>query len=167
MANKTLLLNNLEINQKINRLAAQIYEDNYLEKEILVVGLANKGYLFAQLLTKKLAEISPIKITLAKLVLNNDDLVNKDPIIDIPTTSFNDKTVILVDDVLNSGKTLIYGVKYLLNFPLQKMSTAVLVDRKNKKYPIGTHYVGLALSTTLQDHISVEFNEKEITAYLN
>lgn len=168
MPNKTLLLNNLEINQKIDRLAYQIYEDNYLEKEILIVGLANKGYLFAERLTEKLIEISPIKITLAKLALNNNDLANETPEMDIPTTYFSDETVIiLVDDVLNSGKTLIYGVKYLLNFPLRKMSTAVLVDRKNKRYPIGTHYVGLALSTTLQDHISVEFDKNEITAYLN
>lgn len=165
MPNKTLLLNDLQIRQKIDRLSYQIYEDNYLEKEILIVGIANKGYLFAEKLTEKLAEITSIKITLAKLTLNKDDLSTQ-PIIDIPTELFNEKVVILVDDVLNSGKTLIYGVKYLLSFPLKKMSTTVLVDRKNKKYPIGTHYVGLALSTTLQDHISVEFKENKITAYL-
>ena len=77
-----------------------------------------------------------------------------------------DKVVILVDDVLNSGKTLIYGVKYLLDFPIKKMSTVVLVDRNHKRYPIGTHYVGLSLSTTLQNHISVEFKANKIAAYL-
>ena len=73
----------------------------------------------------------------------------------------------MVDDVLNTGKALIYGVKFLLDFPIKKMSTVVLVDRNHKKYPIGTHYVGLALSTTIQNHISLEFKGNEIKAYLS
>ena len=102
-----------------------------------------------------------------KLTLDNSDLINKKPQIDVSEEIFNDKVAILTDDVLNSGKTLIYGVKYLLNFPFKRISTAVLVDRNNKRYPIGTHYVGLALSTTLQNHISVEFNKDKITAYVS
>ncbi len=167
MPAKTLLLNNNQIEKKINRLAYQIYENNYLEDELLIIGLAKKGYLFAEKLSQKLTEISTIKITLIKLTLNSSDFINKKPKIDIAEDIFDDKVAILVDDVLNSGKTLIYGVKYLLNFPFKRISTAVLVDRNNKRYPIGTHYVGLALSTTLQSHISVAFNKNNIAAYLS
>ena len=164
---KTLILNNDEIYQKINRIAFQIFEDNYTEDEIVVVGIAKNGYLFAEKLAKKLSEISNIKITLAKLTINKENPTNSDSKMDIDPTKLNDKVVILVDDVLNTGKALIYGVKYLLDFPIKKMSTAVLVDRNHKKYPIGTHYVGLPLSTTIQSHISVEFKGDKITAFLS
>ncbi|MCB9334711.1 MAG: phosphoribosyltransferase [Flavobacteriales bacterium] len=166
---KTLILNNEEISQKIDRMAYQILEDNYLEKEIVVVGMANNGYLFAEKIVKKLKKISSdLKITLIKLTIDKDNQLNNNAFIDKPTDILNDKVIILVDDVLNSGKTLIYGVKYLLDFPVKRMSTAVLVDRNHKRYPIGTHYTGLALSTTLKNHISVEFETKgEMKAYLS
>ncbi len=167
MSDKTLILNNEQIAQKINRIAYQIFEDNHTEKEIIVVGIAKKGYLFADKLVQQLNKISGIKITLAKLTLEKGSLVQNDAQLDIKTDLLNDKVVILTDDVLNTGKALIYGVKYLLDFPVKKMSTAILVDRNHKKYPIGTHYVGLSLSTTLQNHISVEFKGSKMSAFLS
>lgn len=164
---KTLILNNDQIYQKINRISYQIFEDNYTEEEIIVVGIAKNGYLYAAKLANQLSEISNIKITLAQLTINKDNPTNSDSKMDIDPAELNSKVVILVDDVLNTGKALIYGVKYLLDFPIKKMSTAVLVDRNHKKYPIGTHYVGLSLSTTLQSHISVEFKGDKITAFLS
>jgi len=164
---KTLILNNTEIYQKINRIAYQIFEDNHTEKEIIVVGIAKNGYLFANKLSAQLRKISKIKITLVQLSINKENPTNSESKIDIDPKSLNNKVIILVDDVLNTGRALIYGVKYLLDFPIKKMSTTVLVDRNNKKYPIGTHYVGLSLSTTLQNHISVEFDGDTITAFLN
>ncbi|PJA09773.1 MAG: phosphoribosyltransferase [Flavobacteriales bacterium CG_4_10_14_0_2_um_filter_32_8] len=165
--NKTLILNSQQIHQKINRISYQIYEDNYTEDEIIVVGIANKGYLLATKIVKQLNKIASCKITLAKLTINKNNPIENNGQLDISSEQLNDKVVILVDDVLNTGKALIYGVKYLLDFPIKKISTAVLVDRNHKKYPIGTHYVGLSLSTTLQNHISLEFNKSEITAFLN
>ena len=166
---KTLILNNQEITQKIDRISYQILEDNYKEKEIVLVGIANNGYLFAEKIAKKLKKITnEITITLVKLSLNKENPLNNEITIDKPTGILTDKVVILIDDVLNSGKTLIYGVKYILDYPIKRMSTAVLVDRNHKRYPIGTHYIGLALSTTLQNNISVEFETKdEMKAYLN
>lgn len=164
---KTLILNNEQIYQKINRISYQIFEDNHTEKEIIVVGIAKKGYLFANRIAEQLDKISNSKITLAKLTINKNSPINHDGELDISPEEFNDKVIILVDDVLNSGKALIYGVKYLLDFPIKKMSTVVLVDRNHKKYPIGTHYVGLSLSTTLQNHISVEFDGSSISAFLS
>jgi len=164
---KTLILNNKQIYQKINRISYQIFEDNYTEKEIIIVGIEKKGYLFASKISVQLKKISKIKITLAKLIINKTDPLDNRANVDISTEEFNNKVIILVDDVLNSGKALIYGVKYLLDFPIKKMSTVVLVDRNYKKFPIGTHYVGLSLSTTLQNHISVEFSDGNISAFLS
>jgi len=165
--NKTIILNHQQITQKINRIAYQIYEDNCNEKEIIIVGIDKKGYLFAEKIYNQLAKIADSKITLAKLTIDKDNPQENKNSLSIATDLLHNKVIILIDDVLNTGKALIYGVKYLLDFPLKKMSTAVLVDRNHKKYPIGTHYVGLALSTTLQNHISLEFKDKEITAYLS
>jgi len=167
MSNKTLILDTEQIKQKVNRIAYQIIEDNCYEKEIIVVGIDKKGYLFANLISDQLKEISEIKITLAKLTIDKENAYANNEKLDIEASELKDKVIILVDDVLNTGKALIFGVKFLLNFPIKKMSTVVLVDRNNKKYPIGTHYVGLALSTTLKNHISVEFKGKEIKAYLS
>lgn len=164
---KTLILDNQQIQQKINRIAYQVYEDNCNEKEIMVVGIDKKGFLFAKKLASKLEQISGIKITLASLNLDKDNPIENEAKLSIDPSLLNDKVIILVDDVLNSGKALIYGVKYILDFPIRKMSTAVLVDRNHKRYPIGTHYVGLALSTTIKNHISLEFSGNSINAYLS
>ncbi len=166
-SNKTLILNDEQINQKINRMAYQIYEDNYSEKEIIVVGIAKKGYLFANKLADRLDMISKSKITLVKLTIDKENPIENKGALDMPSDILNNKVIILVDDVLNSGKALIYGVKYILDFSIKRMSTVVLVDRNYKKYPIGTHYVGLSLSTTLQNHISVEFSKSKMSAFLS
>lgn len=168
MPTKKLILNNEEILQKINRIAYQIYEDNYTEKEIVLVGISKKGYLFAEKLATQLNAIASFKVDLVKITINKEKPLEKEPVLDTDKAILDNKVVILVDDVLNTGKALIYGVKYLLNFPIKQMSTAVLVDRNHKKYPIGIHYNGLSLSTTLQNHISVEYGKNDtISAYLS
>lgn len=167
MSAKTQILNHDEITKKINRIAFQIFEDNYAEKEVIIVGIANKGHLLAKKIAKKLSEISSITIIEASLTLNKEKPLSDKIELSIPENAIKNKVVILVDDVLNSGKTLIYGVKFLLNFEIKRMSTVVLVDRNNKRYPIGTHYVGLSLSTTLKDHISVEFTNGKMAAFVS
>lgn len=164
---KTKILSHEQISRKINRIAFQIFEDNHLEKEIVIVGIEKKGHLLAKKIAEKLIAISTIKVTEASLKVNKDNPLSDEPKLSITEKEVENKVVILVDDVLNSGKTLIYGVKYLLNFNIRRMSTIVLVDRNNKRYPIGTHYVGLSLSTTLKDHISIEFVGGKMTAYLS
>lgn len=166
---KTLILNHLQITQKIDRIAYQILEDNYQESEIVVVGIANNGYLFAEKIVEKLNHISTtgVVFNLVKLTLNKSNPLKHSIELDKPTDILNNKVIILVDDVLNSGKTLIYGVKFILDYPIKRMSTAVLVDRNNKRYPIGTHYTGLALSTTLKNNISMEFEKGKLSAYLS
>ena len=168
MASKKLILNNQEALQKINRIAYQIFEDNYSEKEIILVGIAKKGYLFAEKLASTLNEIATFKVTLVKLTIDKDNPIENEAILDADTKVLSNKVIILVDDVLNTGKALIYGVKFLLEHPIKQMSTSVLVDRNHKKYPIGIHYTGLSLSTTLQNHISVEYDDdNNMSAFLS
>ena len=163
---KTLVLNKQQLQQKIDRLAWQIYEQNYKEKEIIIAGIANRGMLISKKIAKKLTEISAIKVKLATIKVDKDNPFYKDIEVDISEKDYKNKVLILVDDVLNSGKTLMYGAKYFLSVPLKKLSTIVLVDRNHNRFPIKADFVGLSLSTTLKEHISVEL-EKNVGVYLS
>ena len=163
---KTLVLDKKQVQQKLDRLAWQIYEQNYKEKDIIIAGIANRGVLIAKKIAKRLTEISDIKVKLATIKVDKDNPFYKDIEVDISEKEYKNKVLILVDDVLNSGKTLMYGAKYFLSVPLKKLSTIVLVDRNHNRFPIKADFVGLSLSTTLKEHISVEL-EKNAGVYLS
>ncbi len=160
MSNKVKILSTIQIQQKLNRLAYEVYENNFSEKEILVVGIDGNGYKVAVELTNKLKEISNLKINLGKIKINKDKPWQNNPVIDIDEKAFVNKTIILVDDVLNSGKTLMYAVKLFLDKPLKKLSTVILVDRSHTNFPVKADFIGLRLSTTLQEHIEADFSKK-------
>lgn len=164
---KVKILNTVEIHQKINRLAYQVYENNFLEKELLVVGIVGNGYKVAKLISEKLKKISPLKITLGKIKVDKEKPWTEAPETDFSEKDFANKAVILVDDVLNSGKTLMYAVKLFLINPVKRINTVVLVDRSHTRFPVKADFVGLTLSTTLQEHIEADFSTKnKETVYL-
>lgn len=164
--NQNLILNPVQINHKIKRIAYQIYETFSNEKEIVIAGITGNGYVFAQEIAKVVAAISPIKVLLCEVKIDK-----KNPMDKIETSlqsgEYKDKAIVLVDDVLHSGTTLVYGVKHFLEIPLKKLKTAVLVDRNHKKYPIKVDFKGLSLSTSLQEHVSVSFDKKDFGVYLS
>jgi len=163
---QTLILDHKKIEQKINRIAYQIYEDNYDQEKIIMAGIAKNGFVLAQLLQKKLKEISPIEITLEELHINKKSPIESQVELNLTHEELKNQTIILVDDVLNSGKTMIYGLQYFLKSPLRKLCTAVLVDRSHKRFPVKADYVGISLATTLQEHIEVSFNKGDYTVCL-
>lgn len=166
--NKTLILNSQQIEQKINRIAYEIYENNYDEKDIVIAGIATNGYILAKRISDVLQKISKIKTQLIEISLDKENPFTSDIKLKFTDKELKNKVVILVDDVLNSGKTLIFGAKLFLNAPLKRLTTAVLVDRGHNRYPIKADVVGLSLSTTLQEHITVELNKKgKETVYLS
>ncbi|GAB1462331.1 phosphoribosyltransferase family protein [Pedobacter sp.] len=152
--NQVLILDKKQIQQKINRIAYQILEDNIDEKEIIIAGIWDRGYKLAIRLEKILKEISEFKTTLLRIDLEKQSskLVAKT---DLPESNWKNKVIILVDDVLNSGKTLAYGLGVFLNTPHKKIRTVVLVDRSHKIFPIATDFVGLQLATVLKEHVDV------------
>jgi pyrimidine operon attenuation protein / uracil phosphoribosyltransferase len=164
---KVKILDTVQIRQKLNRLAYEVYENNFAEKDLLVVGIEGNGYKFATLLGAKLREISDIRITMGKISLDKEKPWEGDPKTDFTEKQFVNKTVILVDDVLNSGKTLMYAVRLFLDKPVKKINTVILVDRSHTRFPVKADYVGLTLSTTLQEHIEADFSkEKKEAVYL-
>lgn len=163
---QNIILNHLEIEHKIKRIAYQIYETFVDEESIVVAGITKNGYLFAEKIAQSLSSISPIQIILCEVFvnkLNPSDVVTTS----IPKEDYENKGLILVDDVLNSGTTLVYGVKHFLEVPLKKFKTAVLVDRNHKKYPVKADFKGISLSTSLQEHVQVVFENNTSYAYLN
>jgi pyrimidine operon attenuation protein / uracil phosphoribosyltransferase len=157
---KSLILNNKQIQQKINRIAYEVYENNYDEKEIIIAGIVGNGYLLAKKINDALTSISFIKTKLIEVVVNKEKPAENEIKIELTEKELKNKVIVLVDDVLNSGKTLIFGSKPFLNFPVKRLTTAVLVDRGHNRYPIKADFVGLSLSTTLQEHIDVELKPK-------
>ena len=159
------ILNHNEINHKIKRIAYQIYESNVEEQEVILAGIESNGYLFAKKLSTALAEICDITPTLCKVIIDKKHPTN--PITtSLTKEAYTNKSLVLVDDVLNSGTTLIYGVKHFLDVPLKQFKTAVLVNRNHKKYPVKADFKGLSLSTSIHEHITVVFTGKKTKVIL-
>ena len=165
IAENNIILDNTQINQKIKRIAYQIYESNSFEKEVVIAGIVGNGFIFSKKIASVLEEISTITVILCEVIIDK-----KKPLQPITTSiSVNDyknKSLVLVDDVLNSGTTLIYGIKHFLEVPLKRFKTAVLVNRNHKKYPVKADFKGISLSTSIKEHVQVEFNETNAIAYL-
>ena len=164
---RTLLLSSQQVDQRINRLAWQLYEDNADEKEVVIVGILNSGNEVALRLAHSLRDISPLQVTTATLRINKHQQTAGDVEVSISLDSLKGKVVIMVDDVLNSGKTLLYTLRPFLNVDLRKIRTVVLVDRNHRRYPISADYAGLSLATTLKEHVSVENNDGHLQVFLD
>lgn len=157
-AKKLLILNRQQIQQKIDRIAYQILEDNYDEEEIIIAGILPRGNHIAARLKKILDEIAPFKSRLISIEVDKQSSSLKANI-DFEVGDCIDKAVVLVDDVLNTGKTLAYGFGVFIDVRLKKLRTAVLVDRNHKNFPITTDYAGIALSTVLKERVDVVLTE--------
>lgn len=160
------ILNHQEIAHKIKRIAYQIYETFVDEEEIVIAGIAANGYVFAEKIAETLQSITPIKVILCQVFIDKQNPT--EPITtSISSDKYKNKGLILVDDVLNSGTTLVYGVRHFLDVPLKKFKTAVLVDRNHKKYPVKADFKGISLSTSLFEHVNVVFEKDNDHAFLS
>jgi pyrimidine operon attenuation protein/uracil phosphoribosyltransferase len=162
---KNIILNHQEIQHKIRRIAYQIYESNVYEDDIILAGIEDNGYILAKKLKQALEKISDLKPVLCKVTIDK-----KNPLAEIKTSvkkeDYTNKSIVLIDDVLNSGSTLIYGVKHFLDVPLKQFKTAVLVNRNHKKYPVKADFKGISLSTSLHEHVEIILTGKHYEAFL-
>lgn len=159
MADRTLVLNHTQISQKITRIAHQVLEKNTAVNELIIVGITPRGSELAKRIKAILDEIATGKVYYFDLTINKDEPLKHSIVCDLNPELASGKTVLLVDDVLNTGKALMYAAKYLLNFNLAGLQTATLIDRMHRNFPIRADYNGLSLATTIQEHIHVEFGE--------
>jgi pyrimidine operon attenuation protein / uracil phosphoribosyltransferase len=162
------ILTEKQIHQKIKRLTIEILEHNFDADEIILAGINNNGLEFAQLLTNELLALqTKIPITLTRIRLSPAAPLNNPIFIEMPLQQLENKTIIIVDDVANTGRTVFYALKPLMEVLPKKVEVAVLVDRKHKMFPITPDYVGLSLATTLKENIEVQLrNVTEQAVYL-
>jgi len=163
---QSIILTNEQIKNKTKRIAYQIFETNWNEKVIVIAGIVGNGFIFAKKIAKIVEEISSSKVVLCEVKMDK-----KNPLKAIKTsikaTEYANKPLVLVDDVLNSGTTLMYGIKHFLEVPLKQFNTAVLINRNHKKYPVKADFKGISLSTSILEHVSVFFDDANSYAILD
>lgn len=152
-----IILTNTQINHKIRRIALQILESNVEESKIVLAGISKNGFLIAQKLKTVIRDYSDVEIILCEVFINKKELLSA-VTLSINSEAYKNSSVILVDDVLHSGATLIYGVKHFLNTPLKQLKTAVLINRNHKKFPVKADFKGLSLSTSINEHVEIIFD---------
>jgi pyrimidine operon attenuation protein/uracil phosphoribosyltransferase len=162
---KVLILDKERISRKMQRMAYEIWEHNSNETHITLLGIEGSGLAVANNLAARLEKISPLKVEVVTISLNKKNPLSKDIVI---PQNLAGKSVVLVDDVANSGKTLLYALRPVLNYEVKKIMVAVLVDRQHKAFPVSSDIVGHSVATTMQDHIEVDTQGDEIlAAYLH
>ena len=165
MEDKKVVINDNQIRSKLKRISYQILETNLQNSVIVIAGIESNGYLIAKELKKTINKLSNIEVILCKVKIDNKN--PRKPIeTSISKDEYSNKSIVLVDDVLNSGSTLVYAVKHFLEVELSQFKTAVLVDRNHKKFPVKADYKGISLSTSIQSQVIVEFKDSKIQAIL-
>lgn len=154
------ILNSDQIRRKLERMARQILEDQYCEQTVVILGIKKHGIEVAKRLGSILNSIGKLQIQFESIELNKDAPLESDIKCSCDANAIKGKVVIVVDDVLNSGRTMIYAVKHVLDLEPKGVYTATLVDRIHRSFPVRADYCGLSLSTHVDQHISVALNAK-------
>ena len=166
MKEESIVLNQQQIKQKIERIAVEILENTFEEEEVFVAGITGNGFLLAERIVAQLNTITNQKIRLFEVSINKDNPLDHAIRLSIDDSDLSQSTVIIFDDVINSGRTMIHAVRRILDNKLKSLKVATLVNRTHRRYPVAANFVGLNISTTLKDNIVVELGANEI-AYLD
>jgi len=154
------ILDNKQLDQKLERLAYQILENNLDEDNIFFLGINKNGLRFAKYLLSTYTKLTSQSAELGNIKLNAANPIKGEVSIDIPLNRLNNASIIVIDDVANTGRTIFYATKPLMEILPKKVEAAVLIDRKHKSFPIKVDYVGLSLATTLKENIRVDLLKK-------
>jgi pyrimidine operon attenuation protein/uracil phosphoribosyltransferase len=162
----TEVLNHKQVGQKITRMAFEIYERNlHASGGMVVAGITGMGTILANLLASELRKISPLQVEEVEVLLDKQAVTATDVQLSSPI-ALKGKTIVLVDDVLNTGKTLVYALKPFLEHEVEKMEIAVLVNRSHGLFPVKPDYTGFELATTFNEHIRVDFSGNNYSVHL-
>ena len=158
--NENKIMDAADIHKTVKRIAYQIYETHFEEKQLVLAGVAYNGVVLAKRIQEELEKISQIGVISLEIKVDKKNPINQVSIskeLDI----CKNNSIVVVDDVLNTGSTLIYAVTHFLSIRLKKIQTAVLVNRNHKNFPVKGDFKGISLSTSIKEHINVKFGENE------
>lgn len=158
---RTIVMDHERVQRKLRRIAYQLCEEHHDAPELVLVGVAPRGAELAERLKVMVGGIIPTPVTILRISLDKTDPLRSPPVLEGGPEPLRNKRVVLVDDVLMSGRTLMHAAAHLVQIPLDRLSTVVLVDRLHRAFPIRADIVGLTLSTTVQQHISVELGTED------
>lgn len=158
---RTIVLDHPRVQRKLRRIAYQLVEEHQNATELVLIGVAPRGARLAERLQVLLAEIVPLPTRVLHISLDKNAPLEHPVALNAELDTLRDQRVVLVDDVLMSGRTLMHAAAYLVQVPMAHFSTVVLVDRLHRAYPIRADIVGLTLTTTVQEHISVELGAED------
>jgi pyrimidine operon attenuation protein/uracil phosphoribosyltransferase len=162
----TEVLNHKQVGQKITRMAFEIYERNlHASGGMVVAGISGMGTILGHLLATELRKISPLQVEEVEVILDKQAVTATEIQLSSPI-ALKGKTIILVDDVLNTGKTLVYALKPFLEHEVEKIEIAVLVNRSHGLFPVKPDYTGFELATTYNEHIRVDFSGNNYSVHL-
>ena len=162
----TEVLNHKQVGQKITRMAFEIYERNlHASGGMVVAGISGMGTILGHLLATELRKISPLQVEEVEVILDKQAVTATEIQLSSPI-DLKGKTIILVDDVLNTGKTLVYALKPFLEHEVEKIEIAVLVNRSHGLFPVKPDYTGFELATTYNEHIRVDFSGNNYSVHL-
>ncbi len=162
---ETIVLDHEQIALIIERMAHELYENHHKKKELILIGIEGRGYTVAGRIFKHLGRISGQKLSLEKITVDKQDPTSVPVSLSTELKDLSGKTIILIDDVLNSGKTLVHALRHIISTPLDSVTTVVLVDRIHRRFPVRADIVGMTLSTTIQERVEVHLGQKDY-AYL-
>jgi pyrimidine operon attenuation protein/uracil phosphoribosyltransferase len=166
-AESSLILTASQVKQKIRRMAYEIFENNFDSKSLIIAGIDGHGYTVAEALANELTAISPLAVKVVKVTIDKTAPQQSDIQLDCDLKEIRKKCIVLVDDVLNTGRTFAYGMKPFLSTEVRKIEIAVLVNRSHTNFPIYPTYTGYQLATTLKDHVEVRLEGGETAVYLH
>ncbi len=161
-----VILNHQQIHQKITRLGHELLENCFEENKIFIGGIQGNGFELAKKIAAIISQNSDISVNHFEIKINKTEPWKQEVELTIEENKLKKGFIILVDDVINSGKTMQYALIKLLERPTKTIRTVVLVDRKHRRYPVKADIVGLSLSTTLKDRVEVVFGAKDSKAFL-
>jgi pyrimidine operon attenuation protein / uracil phosphoribosyltransferase len=149
------ILNQEQIKQKIKRMAIEIYEHHSEEKVVYLAGINTKGYELALLLEQEIKNLSPLKCVIMRIKVEPSAPTTYPVVLQPDNLNLENAVIIIADDVCNTGRTVFYSFKCLLDFLPKKLEVAVLVERSHKCFPVHVDIVGLKLATTINEDIEV------------
>lgn len=162
LAIQNLILDDSDVENKIQRIGLEILEDNIDQSKIILFGISDNGKLISQKLIDHINKISDIKIILIDVIIRNGSIAYNSKF------DLLNESIIIVGDVSQTGKTLQMVISDLMLYNPSKIKTSVIINRDQTMYPVKIDYVGLSLSTSVNEHVDVMVDKKNrFSVYLS